>query len=258
MTPHLRGHVRAYVERSLPAPLLHVFDQHLVACEVCRALADQERRIVTALRADTGVPQSLRSSLIGLALAGEHQPPPVPEAPARVRLRVAEGAFRERPSVREPLATVSPSAPALHRSPMRAAVVASLAATASVAAAWGLTVVPLNVGASRGGAGRLPVEVSSSGSSSTGQAVSSRTAPRTESSRLTEDDTAPVGFGTASGSLIGGFDQTGPAGSNSAIGGPGLAAAGLAAPAWTTVTFSRPPVVAPVRISMVRSAQSSP
>ncbi|HEX5969141.1 MAG TPA: hypothetical protein VFY88_11740, partial [Intrasporangium sp.] len=45
--------------------------------------------------------------------------------------------------VPEPLSTVAPTAPALHRSPMRAAVIASLAAGASVAAAWGLAVSPL-------------------------------------------------------------------------------------------------------------------
>ena len=69
MTPHLRNHVRAYVDRALPPALLHLYDRHVVCCTMCRAAADQELRIVASLRADTGVPMSLRSSLIGLASA---------------------------------------------------------------------------------------------------------------------------------------------------------------------------------------------
>lgn len=149
MTPHLKGHVRAYVDRALPPALLHVYDRHLVCCTVCRAAADQERRIVAALRADTGVPMSLRTSLMGLAahpVEGSAAPdasagardagvPRVPAPPVGFRMPSA-------PSY-EPVPTVAPTAPALHRSPMRAAVVASLAAGASVAAAWGLAVSPV-------------------------------------------------------------------------------------------------------------------
>ncbi|WP_347350608.1 hypothetical protein [Intrasporangium sp.] len=164
MTPHLRGHVRAYVDRTLPESLLRLFDQHLVACEVCRAAAEQERRIVLALQADTGVPQSLHSMLLGLATT-EPQVPAVPAAPARVRVNLPASPFRDpqpaprHPALRHPVPTVAPNAPALHRSPVRAAVFASLAATASVAAAWGLSVVPLQAG-SRAPvpSARVPVE----------------------------------------------------------------------------------------------------
>jgi len=144
VTPHLKGYVRAYVDRALPPAMLHLYDKHLVCCEVCRAAAEQERRIVAALRSDTGVPMSLRSSLIGLASAvqDEHRPPTsasrapeVPAPPAGFRMPSA-------PSY-DPVPTVRPTAPALHRSPMRAAVVASIAAGASVAAAWGLAVSPV-------------------------------------------------------------------------------------------------------------------
>src|SRR6476661_6114928 len=127
--------------------MLHLYDKHLVCCAVCRAAADQERRIVAALRSDTGVPMSLRSSLMGLAVAPAGDPQPAPaasEVPRGPRIPMPPAGFRmpSAPSY-EPVPTVRPTAPALHRSPMRAAVVASLAAGASVAAAWGLTVSPI-------------------------------------------------------------------------------------------------------------------
>lgn len=153
MTPHLKGHVRAYVDRALPPALLHLYDRHLVCCTVCRAAADQERRIVASLRADTGVPMSLRSSLMGLGATSPLEPaaaaagPRIPMPPMGFRIPSA-------PSY-DPVPTVRPTAPALHRSPMRAAVVASIAAGASVAAAWGLTVSP--VSGARTPAARVPV-----------------------------------------------------------------------------------------------------
>jgi hypothetical protein len=144
VTPHLRGHVRAYVDRALPPALLHLYDRHLVCCGVCRDAADRERRIVAALRSETtGVPTSLRSSLLGLAAA----PPPEPPAGHGPRIPLPPLGLRpaSAPSY-DPVPTVNPAAPALHRSPMRAAVVASIAAGASVAAAWGLAASPVSVG----------------------------------------------------------------------------------------------------------------
>ncbi len=190
MTPHLRNHVRAYVDRALPPALLHLYDRHVVCCAMCRAAADQERRIVASLRSDTGVPMSLRSSLIGLATA-----PPTPEMPSHSgpRIPLPPIGFRmpSAPSY-DPVPTVSPGAPALHRSPMRAAVVASIAAGASVAAAWGLAVSPV---AGSGGtsvrvpaatfgqnsmnglnAHSLPVSRTSSGGTTYGPAMPSRVA----------------------------------------------------------------------------------
>ena len=171
MTPHLRGHVRAYVDRALPPAILHLYDRHLVACMVCRYAADQERRIVSALRADgRDLPGSLRSSLMSLASAptvatpGPTQQPP----PPRPRIPLGPLAWGGRgivpAGVHEPLSTVPPTAPALHRSPMRAAVIASLAAGASVAAAWGLAVSPLPGGTGpRTPSVRVPAGVASLG-----------------------------------------------------------------------------------------------
>jgi hypothetical protein len=234
VTPHLRGHVRAYVDRALPVAVLRVFDQHLVACEVCRAAADQERRIVAALRADTGVPQSLRSSLMSLA-APDCSVPEVPQAPARVRMHLPASPFRDpQPVMREPVPTVSPNAPALHRSPVRAAVVASLAATASVAAAWGLTVVPLQAGARTPAQARVPVDATSFGPSAFNQAVSARTGSTLGTAR-------PLRLTPSSGS-----GDTGGLGE-------------LTAPAWAATTaLGLPDVLTPVRISVVSSAESRP
>lgn len=156
MTPHLRGNVRAYVDRTLPAPLMHAYDRHLVCCGTCRSAADQERRIVAALRSDTDVPDSLRSVLLRLAAA-----PPAPVEPPGTGagdVPVPPVGFRMPPGYgREPVPIVAPSSPPLHRSPMRAAVVASIAAGASVAAAWSLAVMPQPAPAStRAPAGLLP------------------------------------------------------------------------------------------------------
>jgi hypothetical protein len=246
VSPHLRGHIRAYVERSLPGPVLRVFDQHLVACEVCRALADQERRIVAALQSDTGVPQSLRSALMGLADGARLEATPIPSAPARSRAHLAELSFGDRtPSHRARLATVAPTAPALHRSPMRAAVVASLAATASLAAAWGLTVVPLNPAVR--GPERLPADVSSFGTSTFGQQVSTRPNPFITDRSIA--NTATIG-----GARLGASGE----GGGFSLGGLAHRAENLA-PAWTTTgTAVSDPLLTPVRLNVARSAQSGP
>ena len=160
MTRHLGLQVNAYVDRRLDATALRAFDQHLVVCLVCRHAADEERRLLASLRSGPtpGFSADLHSMLLALAvptsgdsgsllsdpaptaeqpapgLGGPSFParrsmsaPPIPRAPASVRqLRVP---------------TVPPAAPALHRSPRRAAMVAGLAAGASAAAAIGLAVV---------------------------------------------------------------------------------------------------------------------
>jgi hypothetical protein len=147
VTPHLRGQVRGYVDRSLPPAVLHLYDKHLICCALCRSAADQERRIVASLRSDTSVPMSLRSSLIGLASS----PPPMeaPGQPTVPRIPLPPMSLRM-PSAAShaPVPTVRPTAPPQHRSPMRAAVLASIAAGASVAAAWGLAVSPSATGPS--------------------------------------------------------------------------------------------------------------
>ena len=245
MTPHLRGHVRAYVDRALPPALLHVYDRHLVYCRVCQSAADQERRIVLSLRSDTGVPASLRSSLMGLAAAppslgtnaltrpsgpdGGPAVPPVPAAPP--------GSLVSLHAFHDPVPTVRPTAPALHRSPVRAAVVASIAAGASVAAAWGLAVVPLQ-GSARPASARVP-----SGSASLGSAAFGITS------------LAAAGFmvGSSSGSA---------ASSQQARTSRRVAASSSTASYWVVAPqvydgYDRP-VVARVHVPLFPSAQSSP
>jgi hypothetical protein len=148
--------VSAYVDRRLDARVLHAFDQHLAVCLVCRYAADEEQRLLTSLRSGPtpgfsadlqsmllamAQPATAASPVVGLAdetaasastgwRRGRSRPtgaPPIPSAPESVRqLRVP---------------TVAPAAPALHRSPRRAAAIAGLAAGASAAAAIGLAVV---------------------------------------------------------------------------------------------------------------------
>ncbi len=139
MSRHLGMQVSAYVDGHLDVQAMRAFDQHLVACQVCRHTAEQERRILTSLRsgATPGLSEGLQSMLLGLAApvhpATAQQPrggaPAIPPAPRPVRQQ------------RVPLPTVAPAAPALHRSPRRAAMLAGLAAGASAAAAIGLAVV---------------------------------------------------------------------------------------------------------------------
>ncbi len=118
---HLDAMLNAYADRSLPAATLLACDQHVAICPGCRNAADAERRLLSSLRtAATPAPSSrLESALLGMALSSE------PTSPTR------------RPPS---LAVVARSAPAMHRSPVRAALLASLAAGASAAAAWSVGV----------------------------------------------------------------------------------------------------------------------
>ncbi|MFC7595203.1 hypothetical protein ACFQU3_07810 [Terrabacter sp. GCM10028922] len=230
MTPHLKGHVRAYVDRALPPALLHVYDRHLVCCAMCRSAAEQERRIVASLRADTGVPMSLRTSLMGLAAS-----PPLESAPAGAgpRIPMPPLGFRmpSAPSY-DPVPTVRPTAPALHRSPMRAAVVASIAAGASVAAAWGLTVSPVaGSPGSRVPAARTPV-ASFGASTMSAVNVGGSVIPGNRVSSATRESRSDVGAGNVPYWVV----STRAANSAPSAGG----------------------IAAPLRVSNVGSAQSSP
>jgi hypothetical protein len=115
---HLGSLVSAYVDRDLPAGVLLGCDQHLAVCGSCRAAAEEERRLLASMRSTTTPcpSSSLQSALLDLAASAA----PVGERPH--------------------LPVVDPSAPALHRSPVRAAVLAGLAAGASAAAALSLGV----------------------------------------------------------------------------------------------------------------------
>lgn len=232
MTPHLRGNVRAYVDRALPPAILHLYDRHVVVCVSCRAAADQERRIVASLRSESGqVPGALRSALMGLAAT-----PPEPVAAPSSGPRIPLGPLATRGAtswaVPDRVPTVPPASPALHRSPMRAAVVASLAAGASVAAAWGLAVSPLP-GAVRSPAARVPAGVASFGVTGAGASLPTAT-------------NIATGFGS---------------GSTRSSRLTSVVAPQFAPQFWVVSSPSaalRPTPAAPVRISLVTSAQSGP
>lgn len=118
---HVDGMLSAYVDRTLAAAPLLACDQHVAICPRCQGAVVAERRLLSSLRstATPDLPSRLESALLGLAVYA------VPAEPAG------------RPSR---LVVVGRSAPAMHRSPMRAAMLASLAAGASAAAAWSVGV----------------------------------------------------------------------------------------------------------------------
>ena len=120
-TRHVDAVLNAYVDRTLPAATLLVHDQHVSICHACRGAVDDERRLLSSLRtaATPDPPRRLESALLGLAIHA------VPVAPVGMPPR---------------LVVVGRAAPAMHRSPMRAAMLASLAAGASAAAAWSVGV----------------------------------------------------------------------------------------------------------------------
>jgi len=131
---HLGSLVSAYVDRDLPAGVLLACDQHLGVCGSCRAVAEEERRLMESMRrALTPNPSSsLQSALLGLA---DHPTPT---------------------TCRPHLPVVQPGAPPLHRSPVRAAVLAGLAAGASAAAAVSLGVAGVGPAGPSAPGGGLP------------------------------------------------------------------------------------------------------
>jgi len=257
MTPHLRGQVRAYVDRTLPPAILHVFDRHVVTCVTCRAAADQERRIIATLRADSAfVPGSLRSSLMGLAATApldseptRHPGPRIPLGPLASLTpgsRALSAGAALTPSL--PVPTVAPTAPALHRSPMRAAVAASLAAGASVAAAWGLAVSPLP-GSTRAPSARVPSGVASFGAVNYLPALPPSTPGRSATTRF--------GAGVAAAGTGAVAEGSGEA----PVSTSGLGAVRSSRPIWVISSSGHrlmSTVPGPVRISLVSSAQSRP
>ena len=120
-TRHVDTMLSAYADRTLPAAMLLACDQHVAICPRCRDASDAERRLLSSLRtsATPALPNRLELALLGLAVHA------VPAAPGSEPSR---------------LVVVPRSAPPMHRSPMRAAVFASLAAGASAAAAWSVGV----------------------------------------------------------------------------------------------------------------------
>lgn len=126
-----------YAAGRLGDAAMRRWDRHLVACEVCRrAVADERRLQLLFATAQPAVPGGLRSSLLAMGAASAVTPaadgptvPDVPSAPFSLNLSPADC-----------LPVVRPSAPALHRSALRSAVMATVVAGASAAAAWGLGV----------------------------------------------------------------------------------------------------------------------
>lgn len=114
-----------YVSGQLSAQRTLEWDRHLIACGGCQHAVAAERRLQTLLSA--GCPSmsgSLHAQLVALASSM----PAVPTAgPADRRLEHA------------PLQMVAPTAPPVHRSPLKSAAIATAAAGATAAVAWTLT-----------------------------------------------------------------------------------------------------------------------
>ncbi|MGL5817215.1 MAG: hypothetical protein ACRCYR_06610 [Phycicoccus sp.] len=119
-----------YVAQTLPAEREWVWARHLIACRLCAQAVAEERQMRSAMAGAPSMPGELQASLLALG-----------------RTLAAESPTCAAVPVRDPLRLLSPSAPACHRSPLRATVVAAAAAGLSAAAAWSLT--PAGTGSAR-------------------------------------------------------------------------------------------------------------
>ncbi len=142
---HLGQMLSLYADRSLPPPALLACDRHVSICPGCRAAAEAERRMLRSLRssATPGLSHRLESVLLGLA--ADSMPPMVTGGPS-------------------PIAVIARSAPAMYRSPLRAAMLAGLVAGASAAAAWSLGVNGVGPSAGPIPVVRQPAAASAAGS----------------------------------------------------------------------------------------------
>lgn len=147
----------AYADRSLCPDELILWDRHLVACTSCRSAVAAERRLLASLRGAGGpeVPSALRASLLSLGAAAggdpgtaraQHDAWTPSDGPLTGREKRPDGGpavppVPRRPAGPPPIPVVDRTAPALHRSAVRATVFAGLAAGASAAAAWSFAVV---------------------------------------------------------------------------------------------------------------------
>jgi hypothetical protein len=137
---------------------LRQWDLHLVACTACRQAVDAERRLLAALRGPAGpsLPADLRAMLLSVGARAEAGPAdgdtaadrhpalcspggPPPDAPRRAPSRPSAAMPLRIPP--PPVPVIDRTAPAMHRSAVRATVFAGLAAGASAAAAWSFAVV---------------------------------------------------------------------------------------------------------------------
>ena len=141
----LGDRLTAYADRAMDAASLLHWDRHLVVCTRCRALVEQERRVLQALRspACSSVPGDLRSLLLAVAeqpLRPEAADVPGQASPGRGTRPGGTVTHHLPPVPVAPVPVVDRGAPALHRSVRRATVFAGIAAGATAAAAWGLVV----------------------------------------------------------------------------------------------------------------------
>jgi hypothetical protein len=148
----------AYADRAMCPSELRQWDRHLVACMACRQAVDAERRLLAAMRGSAGpaLPGDLRAMLLSLGAAAEAGPAAgdlaadldsatgapsgtSPHAPRRPPVRPSAAMPLRIPP--PPVPVIDRTAPAMHRSAVRATVFAGLAAGASAAAAWSFAVV---------------------------------------------------------------------------------------------------------------------
>jgi anti-sigma factor RsiW len=115
-----------YAAGRLPAPRVRAWERHLAVCDLCAVGLERERRLRAVLAGGPSMPGDLRNTLLAMGRA-------LTEAPA--------GPTAVPTPTARPLTLLAPSAPACHRSPLRATVVAAAAAGVSAAAAWSLTVI---------------------------------------------------------------------------------------------------------------------
>jgi hypothetical protein len=149
----LGAELTAYADRAMDAASLRHWDRHLVACTSCRQAVEAERRMLSSLRAPAGadLPRDLRSMLLAVAC----EPVGVQPSPRSRRTSVAVPPVPVAPVRAVPVPVLDRSAPALHRSVVRATVCAGLAAGATAAAAWSLAITGSNTPA---GSSNLPVQ----------------------------------------------------------------------------------------------------
>lgn len=127
-----------YVSGHLPPQRADAWDHHLITCVNCQHAVAAERRLQSLLATGCpSMPGSLHAQLVALASSAA--------TPAA-----------DRPGAYAPLEMVPPSAPPVHRSPLRSAALATAAAGATAAVAWSLTVT---------GTGSLTTSVTSVGGS---------------------------------------------------------------------------------------------
>lgn len=177
MSQRCLGHnVSAFVAGELdPAGHLNA-ERHLVACQLCRAEVELERRVRDTLRAAPVMPAALLATLMSVSQEIPVQPaahsigrpgatpvgtrvPAVPMAPTVGLGAAAPAAWLVRPVPERatgPLRVLGPQAPAQHRSALRATAFATAAAGASIVALWAFSVGPGGTGTRSGPAAAVP------------------------------------------------------------------------------------------------------